>query len=878
MQSTLERFNHFFEQSPQRLLPWRWWVLSIFLITTIFLTTGMVTRFAMDMSLESWFQDNDPATVSLDKFRNQFGSDDGIYIVYKAKDEDVFSERSLNTLRAVQTELDNARVGLSQPQDKEQNEQRDKQQDEQENLLMRIERIDSLFNGRYQLANGDTLVSKKLIGREFPQTKEERETRRNIAKTQDTFELSYYSKDFTYGGIRIKTDFGTVPVENTLDKQSVDEDNLLADDNFDIDTALTVDSNASIKTVKYQDMQMGEYLDFMTQLKQITEKPEYSHFAFYYTGNAPMMEFAMNSMKRDIYLLIAMVLIVVGLLWVLFHSFSAVVWPIIIIASSAFWTIGMTSWLGVTMSTMVNLTFMLILAVGIADCVHVLSAYILYRREQHPHQQAMTMSYRKTGLPIFLTTITTMAGMSALMISDIPQIRIFGITSAIGVGMAFILTIFVLPVFLDIWHPYHDKSNGSKGKNNKTDTNIKQLDNKHWLQQFLKHIPGFIHKAPKSIIFVYAIIFALFVYGTSQIKVDSNFTELTREGSVIRVTAEIVDENMMGGQNMEFMLDFNQIDAIKNPAVLKTIEAVQRHVEQNYPQYVVKTFSLADFVKDTNKVMNEGREEFKRIPDDVRLTAQYIYLFDNANPEDRRNLVSDDYSKTHISLQLRNAGSYEYSNFYNQIQQDINQLFAPLKSHYPDMQLNATGSLALLMKLVDKISWTQIKSFSFALVIITILMMITLGSVQAGVISMVPNLLPAFFTFGVMGLLGIPLDTDTLIIAPLIIGIAVDDTIHFIAHYRDAWFRHGDVDKAIASTIREVGQAVTFTTLILGLGFSALAFSDYLGLAKTGIFGSMAIFVALSSDLLLLPALFKWLKPDLGRRRYLNKQKKTNSV
>jgi uncharacterized protein len=177
-----------------------------------------------------------------------------------------------------------------------------------------------------------------------------------------------------------------------------------------------------------------------------------------------------------------------------------------------------------------------------------------------------------------------------------------------------------------------------------------------------------------------------------------------------------------------------------------------------------------------------------------------------------------------------------------------------------------------MMELIDHISWTQIKSFAFALLIITALLMVSLGSVQAGLISMVPNLLPVFFTFGLMGLLDIPLDTDTLIIAPLIIGIAVDDTIHFVAHYRDAWFEHGDVQAALESTVSEVGQAVAFTTLILGLGFSMLAFSDYMGLAKTGIFGSLSIVVALSSDLFLLPALISWLKPDLGRRRYLERK------
>jgi hypothetical protein len=276
--------------------------------------------------------------------------------------------------------------------------------------------------------------------------------------------------------------------------------------------------------------------------------------------------------------------------------------------------------------------------------------------------------------------------------------------------------------------------------------------------------------------------------------------------------------------------------------------------------------------------MHEGRDAFKIIPEDARLTAQLLYLFDNANADDRRQLVNDNYSQSHISLQIKNKGSYEYANFFEAAQEDLERYFSPLKSSYPDLDTHVTGSLALMMKLVDYISWAQLKSFAFALIIITILLVISLGSVQAGLISMVPNLLPAFFTFGVMGLLGIPLDTDTLIIAPLIIGIAVDDTIHFIAHYRDAWFELGDVEAALASTVKEVGQAVTFTTLVLGLGFSMLAFSDYMGLAKTGIFGSLAIFVALSSDLLLFPALISWLRPDLGRRRYLATKSKAENT
>ena len=186
-----------------------------------------------------------------------------------------------------------------------------------------------------------------------------------------------------------------------------------------------------------------------------------------------------------------------------------------------------------------------------------------------------------------------------------------------------------------------------------------------------------------------------------------------------------------------------------------------------------------------------------------------------------------------------------------------------------DRTIEVTGTFYLMMELMDHVAWTQFKSFSIALVVITLVMIVTLGSPQTGLIAMIPNLMPALFTFGLMGWFGISLDTDTLIIAPIIIGIAVDDTIHFLTHYRNSWIEHGDVRIAVRQTLREVGQAVAFTSLILGLGFAVLGFAGYLGLAKPGIFGAMAIMVALLSDLLFLPALMHWLKPGMGRNKAL---------
>ena len=760
--------------------------------------------------------------------------------------------------------------------------QRDSADLENSEILKRIEKIDSLYNARFQIAEGDTLISKKLYAQDFPTTEVEFNKRKVIALAQDSFHLAYYSDNHAYSGIRIKTDFGVVPKESgKIIERSGSEQDLLQEDEFEFEADSYDDTSEIVaidQSIDFEEMSMDEYLTFMNALRAIAAQDKYQHFEFHFTGNAAMMEFAMNNMAQASMLMGLMLLAVVFLLWLLFRSFSAVVWPVIVIAFSAFWSIGFLSLIGVTLSTMVSLSFMLILAVGTADCVHVLSAYILYRQEQYEHREAMRLAYRKTGIPIFLTTITTMAGMMALMISDLPQIAIFGLNSALGVGVAFIFTLFLLPVLLDIWHPYHQKAKkkvqkrleGAESETSKTKASL--------IQQFLDKIPAYIKRKSIPVTLAYMTTFALFVYGATLVKIDSNLIELAKKDSPIRVTYELVDTEMMGGQNLEFILKLGKQDALKDPEVLKVVESFEEHLVKAYPEYVVKTFSLADFVKDTNHVMHEGDPEYKRIPDNERLTAQLIYLFDNANITDRREMVSDDYSITHISAQLKNKGSYEYTQFFDDVQKDLNEYFYPLKEKYPELEVSVTGQLALMMELIDHISWAQIKSFALALVIITALLIVSLGSVQAGLISMVPNLLPAFFTFGLMGWLDIPLDTDTLIIAPLIIGIAVDDTIHFVAHYRDAWYESGDVEQALKSTISEVGQAVTFTTLVLGVGFSMLAFSDYMGLAKTGIFGSLSIVVALSSDLLLLPALISWLKPDLGRKRYLAKQGITDSA
>lgn len=885
MKNLLLYLNHYFAKVPGQLIPYRKTVLALALLSTIFMGYG-ASRFVLDTSFDVWFSESDPAIEALEDFRDQFGSDDGLFIVYEAKDGDVFSNKSLTLVSEITQVLDNYR----QISDDDWLEKYGLTPDIVESLN-HIKRVQSLSNIRIQKNEDDVLSSPRLVPNKIPSDAITLSQISSEADNQPSLPLFMFSKDHRFGAISIQTDFGAIPIVQELN----DELSLLDDDEWSDDFDEGMDDNAVIQKIEYQSDEPGLYIPFMKAITAVIEQPKMTeHFTFYPIGNAAMISLAMGTLIQAGFLLVGMVVIINLLLWSLFRSASAVVLPQLAIGLSILFVIGGLSWLNLASTTLIALTVMLIIAVGVADCVHVMSSYLFFRRDGKEHDEALSMAYGKTGVPILLTTITTMAGMSSLAVTGMPMFVQFGLSSAAGVFFAFLYTIYLLPVLLNYWHPMQIKKTQKISENRKTGVRslaflliskilsflcflvnpIARLSKRvglnwllgaEWLQPLLSRIPAFVERFRYSIAIIFMSVFVICLYGATQVKIDSNLVELYSDDVPIGQAYEIVDEHMMGTGNMVIVVDTASSDGIMDPDVLNSMNRLQNTIEENYSEFIIRTNSLADLVIDTHAIMQDS-EDYRNIPNSQIAVSQLLYLFNSSNPEERRALVSDDYSKSHISVQLKNAGSNEYKDFFKDIQRDINKEFNGLKDQYPDIKVQITGSFALMMRLADDISKNQFKSLAIAAVVISLLLMITLGSFQAGVMSIIPNLIPASLAFGLMGLLGVPLDTDTLMIAPLIIGIAVDDTIHFISHYRMSLAQNHSMKLALVETINEVGQAVTFTTLILGCGFLMLTFSDYLGLAKIGTFGSLAIFVALLCDLLFFPALIMIFKPKFGQK------------
>ena len=899
MEKLLITLSDAFAQVPNRVLRYKHFVLSGLIVISLLMVWGIFTRTELDMTTDSFLDQEDPSMLALNEYRRQFGSDDSVFLVYRAKDGDVFSRESL---LAIQQLTDDLRYWQQlRPEDYP---DAINGIDLDFNELNHVRRVQSIANLRFQENQGDTLLSNRLVPEQLPESDDELAAIKTRALNQQDYLLAFYSADARYGAVMIQTDFGAQPVEGyepavnatdiVLDDSFIDFDAFAADDSFDLD----FDESAQIQEVSFEPVDMLGYTNFHLMTKALYEKYD-EQFEFFPVGNPPMMEFMMDTLSQMQVLGLVMILIFTLLLYILFRSFSAVLWPMVTIAASMAWTWGFTVWLGVTISQMISLTVLLVFAVGIADCVHVMSAYFSFRRQGDDHYDALSKSYGKTGLAIMVTTITTMAGVLALTTSELVPIQVFGMMSAFGVVMAFFFTLVLLPILLDLWHPGAPAADDASladrlgdrwnrlSNSTKTGTALIYVVAVYlmlgpwvgtyitvislltyvvvnWQLAILSAVPNFVARRPWLVLSVFAGLFALCSYGMTLIRIDSNMTELTKEGSAIRVAYETVDENMAGAMSMVIMVDTHTSDGLYNPRLMQAMDQLQNRIETRYSDQVTRTNSLANIVKDTYQIMSDDDPAYYRVPDDAQMISQLLYLFNSANPEDRRALVSDDYSRSHISLNIYNAGSYQYQRFFEEISQEIDEVFGPLESQFPELEVYLTGSMALLMRMADEVANSQFSSFTFAIAVISVIMIITLGSFQGGIIAMIPNMIPALLGFGLMGLLGIALDTDTLLIAPLIIGIAVDDTIHFMTHYRVELIRTGSISESLVSTIRDVGQAVMFTTMVLGLGFALLSFSDYLGMAKMGFFGSAAIFVALLCDLFLIPAMIIIFKPTFG--------------
>ena len=698
MKRIMNGMSAYFGRVPDWLRKRRIAAWLFFVVATAFFAFG-ASRAKFDTAIEGWFEKDDPLIVSFDWFHNDFGSDDHLYIVYRPKDGDVFSERSLATLRDFHRELE-GRVRALKAGDA--------------SALKHVVKVSSLINAPVLRSVDGALVSRNLVGDDVPSDKEAIEAIRRVALSQKTFPLFYFSKDYRYGGILVETDFGAIPLGADGDAGSAANP-----ESVEIDDLGLEDGQAEVsreERPKFKQTEMTDYIALMNEVKAIMYKPEYARqFEYYAVGNTAAAENNLQMISEMGMLNAVALLIMMLLLWFFFRSLSAIVWPIVIVVLSVVWMVGITSWLGFPVTSFVMIAVMLTLAVGIADTVHVISAYLAARRGGDDHPLALRHSFAHVGVACLLTTITNIVAMVALSITPIVPIKVFSFMCVLGVGLPLFFSIYLLPLMLDLWAP---KPHSGQLRNRYART-IAGLfpDVARKTSRVLDGIVPMVEKRPSAFIAAFVALFVVCLYGASLTRVDTDPVGSFPEDSPIRKSAEVVDAHMMGAQSMEIYLDLGEVNALHDPFVLKEIEKLQAKIGTKYGDLVVQTTSLVETVKDSYMTLNDGRSDMYRIPDTREAVSQTLFLFNQSNPEDRRKLATDNYDRSRISVRLYDRGSYEYTRAWSRIQADIDETVATIRTKYPQAKVSITGMLPLLMQGADYLTHSELSSFGLALVL-----------------------------------------------------------------------------------------------------------------------------------------------------------------
>ncbi len=497
------------------------------------------------------------------------------------------------------------------------------------------------------------------------------------------------------------------------------------------------------------------------------------------------------------------------------------------------WTLGLYGALGrsINMVTMVLPT--LVLVIGVADSVHILHHHGI-RGGGNPARTLSTI-----GVPCLFTTLTTMAGFSALATSKMAVVRDLGIFAAAGIGFALIATvgIIVLGLRVTFFRPL----------------TVPSRHGPRWLTVKITALTEWSLRRRGAVLGGLILFVLVCAFGVTRIKVDTySLGFLPDDHETVRATRAI-EKEVGPFTPLELTYTAQKKDGLKEPAVLSAVARWQAALEAD-PR-VHTTISLADVAARLHQVLSGGPA---RVPDDANQLWQALELYEQDGDNQRAFLADAAYRQGRMTAFVKMASSRGFEGLIDHAEELG-------REHLPDgVEVRPAGYLPLYVKMMEYVVDSQVTSFAAAFLVIFVLMGLLFRSLRIAALSILPNMLPVFATLGVMGLAGITLDVATVTITAIVLGIAVDDTIHYIYRYRlELRATDCDHEQAALRTAVRAGPAIAGTTLLLCFGFLVLAGATVKSVLFFGLLSSFAFAVALVGDLVVLPALLSVLRPKL---------------
>jgi len=797
IENKFEKFSDFVFDNNKKVL------LLVFIIFIAF--ASQLRNLTVDTSTEGFLHESDLLRINYDKYKKQFGNDDVILVAIKTKN--VFDIEFLNKLNKLHYEL--------------------------KNNVPYMDDINSLINARNTKGTEDSLIVDDLF-ETLPKNKQELKLKKELVQSNPLLKDLLIDQKGTITTIIINTNTYTSLDENgndiTLNQDSSSEDG------FDDEASDTVTSPANENKEFLSDI---ESVRAIKKVNEIVKKYEDENFEVLISGSAVVASSLKASMKSDMQKFIRLVLLTMAIiLAIMFRRVSGVILPLITVIITIITTLSLMAIFSSPITVVTQILPSFLLAVMIGASIHLLSIFYNKFDEIQNKKEALRYAMGHSGFAIVMTSLTTAAGLWSFSFSQIAPISALGNFASMGVILGLLYTLVFLPALLSM---LKIKTKEQKDK----DTNK--------MDKILLKIASISVNKPKNIILISAIIIVVSISLASQLRFSHKPVDWFEINNPIRVATNLFDEKLKGSSSFEVVINTNKENGLYNPEVLNSIEKFSLDLlnMKSDTYYVGKTVSIVDILKETNKALHENKEAYYKIPQDKNLIAQELLLFENSGSDDLEDFVDSGFTKARITVKVPYLDAIVYIDMLKQIKKIAKNNFDS------SVDVQVTGISTLLARIMDAAMHSSAISYALAVFLITIMMLILIGNVKIGLVSMIPNIAPILVMTSVMVIFDMPLDMFTMLIGAIAIGLAVDDTVHFMHNFKRYEEKYNDVNKAIQLTLLTTGRAMIVTTIVLTLGFFVFMGASMSNIFNFGLLTGIAIIVALISDFFLVPALMK---------------------
>jgi len=590
----------------------------------------------------------------------------------------------------------------------------------------------------------------------------------------------------------------------------------------------------------------AENTQVVETLQRIAITHQTEDFKIFVSGTPLLKKILRHYMHWDTSLFILSSLLIIGLfLWLIFSSLSGMIIPLLVVVASVLCTVGL---MVLNQKSIKSPTVMLpsfIMTMGVSGSIHLMAIYYRLLQEETDHREVIRKALAHSGLPVFVTSLTTSMGLLSFASAEISPIRDLGIFGAIGIIVAFFFTITLVPVVLNVFHGNRERvgllKNGYQ-EQNKLLLGVCQVSRRH---------PGIILAICTVAIFVS-------FTGIPKIQFGHNPVSWLPDKLPLRIAHEKIQNKIGGVASIEVLIDSGVPSGALEPQFLeKLAECSKKLTGFTHSGITVTSInSLSDLIGNIHRILQDTAIHDNSMPDSRSLIAQEVLLLETAVPEQLSQLIDGDHALARIQLLIPWVDAISYVPFLNQLEKEIKAV-VPV-----DAKVSITGVVPLLARTLNAAISSCVRSYLLAGIAICLFTMLVMGRLKLALISLLPNLLPIATILGIIGWTGAPMNMYTMLSGSIAIGLVVDDTIHFLYNFRKYHSLGFSTNEAIRETLLGTGRAILITSVVIACGAFICCFSSLSNLFYFGLFTGSAIILALLADFFLLPVLLRLAYPE----------------